>query len=95
MDLPLVGTIVQQFRLSQFARTLGTLLKGGIPLVSALETAGGAMESPVMRHAVTLSAERVREGRPLNAALADSIALFFGDARRRGFFDNFLMAALH
>jgi type IV pilus assembly protein PilC len=72
MDLPLVGTIVRQFRLSQFARTLGTLLKGGIPLVSALETAGGAMESPVLRHAVALSAEKVREGRALNAALSDT-----------------------
>ncbi len=75
MDLPLVGTIVQQFRLSQFTRTLGTLLKGGIPLVSALETAGGAMESPVLRHAVALSAEKVREGRALNAALSDTGAV--------------------
>lgn len=72
MDLPLVGTVVQQFRLAQFARTLGTLLKGGIPLVSALETAGGAMESPVLRHAVALSVERVREGRALHTSLSDT-----------------------
>ncbi len=72
MELPLVGEVVQKFRLTQFVRTLGTLLQGGIPLVSALDTAGGAMQSPVLRHAVALAAERVREGESLHAALADT-----------------------
>ena len=33
------------------------------------------MESPVLRHAVALSAEKVREGRALNAALSDTGAV--------------------
>ena len=72
MDAPLVGEVVRKFRLAQFSRTLATLLKGGSPLVPALETAGGAMESPLLRHAVEVSTQRVREGQALHAALAET-----------------------
>ncbi len=69
MKLPLIGNIFLRFRLAQFCRTLATLLTGGIPVVPALEVAAGAMESPVLRHAVSTSARRVSEGEPLHAAL--------------------------
>jgi type IV pilus assembly protein PilC len=39
-------------------------------MVSALETASGAMESPLLRQAIRTAAERVREGQSLHAALA-------------------------
>ena len=72
MRLPLVGDIVLKFRVAQFARTLATLLFGGMPLVPSLETAAGAMESPVLRHAVGTAAVKVREGEALHSALAQT-----------------------
>lgn len=72
MDLPVVGDVVRKFRLAQFSRTLATLLQGGVPLVAALETAGGAMDSPILRQAVLNATERVREGEALNTALSES-----------------------
>ena len=69
MKLPLLGDILLKFRLSQFSRTLATLLTGGIPLVPSLEVAGGAMESPALRRVIETAARRVSEGQSLHAAL--------------------------
>jgi type IV pilus assembly protein PilC len=70
MHVPLVGAIILKFRLTQFSRTLGTLLAGGIPLVPSLQVAAGAMESPVLRRTVAGAAVRVSEGQSLHGALA-------------------------
>lgn len=70
MKLPLLGDILLKFRLTQFCRTLATLLTGGIPLVPSLEVSAGAMESPALRRVVETAARGVSEGQSLHAALA-------------------------
>ena len=45
LTLPWVGATVRKFATSQLARTLATLLGGGIPLVNALEVAGAALSN--------------------------------------------------
>ncbi|MGH9787214.1 MAG: type II secretion system F family protein [Candidatus Acidiferrales bacterium] len=72
MGLPIAGDILLKFRLTQFCRTLSTLLSSGIPLVSSLEVAGGAMGSPVLRHAMGTAAQSVREGKTLHKALEET-----------------------
>jgi len=72
MGLPIAGDILLKFRLTQFCRTLGTLLSSGIPLVSSLEVAGGAMGSPVLRRAIATAAQGVREGKTLHKALDET-----------------------
>jgi type IV pilus assembly protein PilC len=72
MGLPIAGDILLKFRLTQFCRTLSTLLSSGIPLVSSLEVAGGAMGSPVLRAAMAGAAQGVREGKPLHTALEET-----------------------
>lgn len=72
MGLPVAGDILLKFRLTQFCRTLSTLLSSGIPLVSSLEVAGGAMGSPVLRHAMSTAAQGVREGKTLHKALDET-----------------------
>ncbi|MFQ5776623.1 MAG: type II secretion system F family protein [Terriglobia bacterium] len=75
MKLPVVGDILLKFRLTQFCRTLSTLLAGGIPLLPSLEVSAGSMQSPVLRQAVTTAAQGVKEGRGLHAALEKSGAV--------------------
>ncbi len=72
MGLPIAGDILLKFRLTQFCRTLGTLLSSGIPLVASLEVAGGAMGSPVLRQAIGGAAQGVREGKSLHQALEET-----------------------
>ncbi len=71
LKLPIFGDIWLKFRITQFARTLSTLLAGGIPLVPALETAREAMDSALLRNAIQHAADRVREGQALHAALGE------------------------
>src|SRR5206468_909873 len=42
LRIPFLGGIIQRYSVSRFTRTLGTLISGGIPLVTSLEIAGPA-----------------------------------------------------
>ena len=69
LRLPLLGTIWTMFAIAQLARTLSTLLEGGIPLVSALEVAYESSGNRVVAAAIESGTARVREGRSLGDAL--------------------------
>ena len=59
------------FATSQFARTLATLLGGGLPLVNGLEVAGAAMTNRYLAHELKEVTRRVREGTSLAAAMLE------------------------
>ncbi len=64
------ATIARKFATSQMARTLATLLGGGLPLVNALDIAGAVDRQPATwRASCRRSAQRVREGESFAAAL--------------------------
>ena len=68
--LPVLGKIWLKYQVALFARTLSTLLSGGLPLVPALETAARSISSRRVSRAVGASIVTVREGK----SLADSLA---------------------
>jgi type IV pilus assembly protein PilC len=72
LRVPMVGPIAQKFTTSQGARTLATLLGGGIPLVNALEVTARSLANQHMAGELTIAAQHVREGRSLAAAMQDS-----------------------
>jgi type IV pilus assembly protein PilC len=69
LALPVGGATIRKFSTSQLARTLATLLGGGIPLVNALEIAGGALSNRHLSTEVQEVTRRVREGESFAAAL--------------------------
>jgi type IV pilus assembly protein PilC len=69
LRLPLVGNIAAKFATSQMARTLATLLGGGLPLVHALEIAAKSVGNRFMASQVDIVTLRVREGESFAAAL--------------------------
>ena len=70
LHLPGVGPIAGKFATSQLARTLETLLGGGIPLVNALDVSARAVGNRfVSRQLATVSRE-VREGQALSTSMA-------------------------
>lgn len=75
--IPLVGGIAQRFVMTRFARTLGTLVQGGLPLVVCLEIVARAVETPIYRAGVEQVARKVRDGSPLWSTL-DETGLFPG-----------------
>ena len=68
----LVGKLLQKFSVAEFARTLSTLLQGGIPIVSALQTARESVTSPLMAQAIAEAEKEVTAGRALSASLRPS-----------------------
>jgi type IV pilus assembly protein PilC len=70
LSLPAVGSTARKFATSQLARTLATLLGGGIPLVNAIEVASRSIGNRSMAAAMETVGGRVREGESFAAALA-------------------------
>jgi type IV pilus assembly protein PilC len=72
LKLPMLGSIAQKFSTSQGARTLATLLGGGIPLVNALDVTSRSLSNQHMAAELVKAAQQVREGRSLAATLQES-----------------------
>jgi type IV pilus assembly protein PilC len=69
LSVPWVGSTVRKFSTSQLARTLATLIGGGIPLVNALEIAGRAMTNRHFGQEIQEVTRRVSEGESFASAL--------------------------
>jgi type IV pilus assembly protein PilC len=75
LRIPLLGPVFQQFSISEFARSLATLLSGGIPLVQALEIAVAAVGNLWVRGRLHPTIQQVREGKAFHGAL-ETTAVF-------------------
>ncbi len=69
LRLPYLGPLMRMYATSQLARTLATLLAGGLPLLSALEVASGSIGNRAMAAAVGEATPQIREGKSLTSAL--------------------------
>ncbi len=69
LKIPFVGRILHLFALSQFVRSLGTLIAGGTPLVNSLEIASGTVTNRAVGDPLTRVPHRVREGQALWTSL--------------------------
>ncbi len=70
--IPILGDIWLKAQIAQFVRTLSTLLSGGTPLVSSLQTSSAAIGSRLVALSVEKAADRVREGESLHVSLAET-----------------------
>jgi type IV pilus assembly protein PilC len=69
LRVPLLGPIAAKFATSQMARTLATLLGGGLPLATALEIASRSVGNQHIAAQLGTVNTRVREGESFAAAL--------------------------
>jgi type IV pilus assembly protein PilC len=72
VGLPVFGKIWLKYQVALFARTLSTLLTGGLPLVPSLETAARSISSRRVSRAVFSSISTVREGKSLAESLTST-----------------------
>jgi type IV pilus assembly protein PilC len=72
LQMPVLGSVARKFSTSQAARTLATLLGGGIPLVNAIEVSARAIKNKFMARELLNAAQKVREGRALSSSMDDS-----------------------
>ena len=69
LTIPGLGPMARKFATSQMARTLATLLGGGLPLVNALDIAARSVGNRYMAGQLDIVATHVREGESFAAAL--------------------------
>ncbi len=69
LRVPALGPVARKFSTSQMARTLATLLGGGLPLVNALDIAAKSVGNQFMASQLDVVGARVREGESFAAAL--------------------------
>jgi type II secretory pathway component PulF len=72
MKLPIFGRVIQVNLYGQFARTLGTLLQNGVPVLMALKITEQVMPNKLLREAIAKTREGVTDGKTLAQPLAQS-----------------------
>jgi type IV pilus assembly protein PilC len=70
LRVPVLGPLNKKIVVSRLARTLGTLVGCGIPIMRALEVAGAAIDNVVVARALETVRASVREGESIAVQLA-------------------------
>ncbi len=71
LKVPVAGEIFLGLAVSRFCRTLGTLLRNGVPLLKALEISSDSAGNRVLSRAILESAENISAGDTLSRPLAE------------------------
>ncbi len=72
LKLPLIGQIVQKREVARFARTLGSLLRNGVSILSALEIVREVLDNSVFRGEVSRIIEEITQGSSVARPLTDN-----------------------
>jgi type IV pilus assembly protein PilC len=62
ISLPVVGDLVKKVAVAKFTRTLGTLIKSGVPILQALDTVAKTSGNRVIELTILSARESIREG---------------------------------
>ncbi len=72
LKLPMFGLLLKKFAVARFARTLGTLVKSGVPILQALETVAQTAGNVIISEAILSARQTIREGGHLSDPLKKS-----------------------
>jgi type IV pilus assembly protein PilC len=72
LRVPIVGDLVLKMAVSRFARTFGTLIAAGVPMMRAMEIIGETSGNVIIAAAINDTRARIREGERLSVPLAQS-----------------------
>jgi type IV pilus assembly protein PilC len=72
LKVPVFGPLFQKVALSRFARTFGTLLSSGVPLLQALEIVASTAGNVVIEETLLETRETVRKGESITTYLQTS-----------------------
>jgi len=72
MGLPIFGSIYKKVSVARFARTLGTLLSSGVPIIESLRIVKAVLQNKIMESAIEDSIAEVMDGSSIAAPLKKS-----------------------
>jgi type IV pilus assembly protein PilC len=97
MSMPVFGILIKKVSIAKFSRTLGTLLKSGVPILQGLETVAATSGNVVVEKAILSCRESVKEGgrlvEPLKKAnlFPPMVVQMIGVGEETGCLDNMLV----
>ncbi|HAH32479.1 MAG TPA: pilus assembly protein PilC [Elusimicrobia bacterium] len=62
LKLPVFGILLKKVAIAKFTRTLGTLIKSGVPILQGLETVAKTSGNKVIERAINSSRDSIKEG---------------------------------
>ncbi|HAT72993.1 MAG TPA: type II secretion system protein GspF [Elusimicrobia bacterium] len=62
LKLPVFGILLKKVAIARFTRTLGTLIKSGVPILQGLETVAKTSGNKIIERAINSSRDSIKEG---------------------------------
>ena len=62
LKLPVFGILLKKVAIAKFTRTLGTLIKSGVPILQGLETVAKTSGNKIIERAINSSRDSIKEG---------------------------------
>lgn len=72
LRLPLAGELIKRLEVARFSRSLGTLMKGGVPLLNALNIARDTLVNSLLAQTLDAAADSLKAGKRLAEPLLAS-----------------------
>ena len=72
LSAPVMGSINIKITMERFARTLGSLLQSGVPLISSLQIVRNIVNNNQVAHVIDRAMDEIQEGKSLAAPLSKS-----------------------
>lgn len=69
LKIPLIGPLIKKIYIARFARTMGTLVASGLPMLEIIETIGQVLTNKVYQLAFGKISKDIENGIPLSSAL--------------------------
>ena len=97
LKLPVVGPLARMIAVSRFARTLSTLLTGGVPILSAMDIVKNVVGNHVLAKAIITARDNVSEGESIAIPLKKSkqfppiVTHMIGIGEKTGELENMLL----
>ena len=71
LNLPIFGQIIRKVVISRFTKTLGVLIKSGVPLINALEVVESVAGNTVVEKAIQVASKKIQAGEGISEPLAE------------------------
>ncbi len=69
LRVPVVGDVIQKYEIAKFARTFGTLMDNGVPVLTAIRITGETLTNTVLRTEVLKIHDLVKEGDSISESM--------------------------
>ena len=72
LQFPVFGDLIRKVAVAKFARTLGTMLKSGVPILESLQVVARTAGNKVIEIAIFRTSDAISEGRPIAEPLEET-----------------------